>query len=276
VVQDKPLATRAQDADELVRAVEAAGVQFLMWNRNFFPAVIQARDQVASGIIGTPTAIHADFFFAKDAGPRVGTRQPGYPPIDWLAHQLAAHVDGADGGLGVEAMGELAVEGIYPLGYIHAIARARVRRVFARSASFFHQAHADHGVEDLASVSLEMDGGIQGSFAVGRIGLASHPSGGEIKLHILGTRGALIVNEAKPDVGIYYRDQPPKEPRQRRVALENDFLLADHFVQALDTGTDTIMNARLSRSIYATVAAALESCRTGQCVTVNEGEGEPS
>src|SRR5439155_16958986 len=140
-----------------------------------------------------------------------------------------AHVDGSDGGLGREPMGELAVEGIYPLGYIRFLTGAAVRRVFARSAAFFHQVHADNGVEDLASVTLEMDGGLVGSVAIGRIGAASHPSGGEIKLHVLGTAGALVIGEGRPEVGVYYRSQPPKEARQRRVANENDVLLADDF-----------------------------------------------
>jgi UDP-N-acetylglucosamine 3-dehydrogenase len=268
VVQDKPLATRRADADRLVEAVERAGVRFLMWNRNFMPAVLHAREQIAAGAIGTPRAIHADFYFAKDAGPRRGERQPGYPPINWEAHLIAAHVDGADGSLGREPMGELACEGIYPLGYIRTLAGVGVRRVFARSAAFFHQAHADNGVEDLASVTLEMDGGLLGSLAIGRIGLASHPSGGEIKLHILGTAGALVVGESRPEVGIYYRNQPPKEPRQRRVAGENDFLLADDFARAIDTNGETVMDACAGRAIFATVEAALESCRTGEVVEV--------
>ncbi len=268
VVQDKPLATRRADADALVEAVERAGVRFLMWNRNFLPAVLHARDQVAAGAIGRPYAIHADFYFAKDAGPPRGSRRPGYPPIDWQAHQIAAHVDGADGGLGREPMGELAIEGIYPLGYIRLLTGADVRRVFARSAAFFHQAHADNDVEDLASVTLEMDGGLIGSVAIGRIGLASHPSGGEIKLHVLGTAGALVVGESRPEVGVYYKNQPPKEPRQRRVAGENDFLLADDFARAIDENRDTVLGVRASRAIFATVEAALESCRTGEAVEV--------
>lgn len=273
IVQDKPLATSRIDADRLVEAVERAGVRFLMWNRNFMPAVLHAREQIAAGLIGRPYAIHADFYFAKDAGPPVGSRQPGYPPINWLAHQLAAHVDGADGGLGRDPMGELAVEGIYPLGYIRLLTGATVQRVFARSAAFFHQAHADNAVEDLASVTLEMDGGRMGSIAIGRIGLASHPSGGEITMHVLGTGGALVVSESRPEVGVYYRNQPPKEPRQRRVAVENDFLLADDFARAIDTSRETVLDARASREIFATVEAALKSCRTGQPVEVRAGSG---
>ncbi|HSQ56749.1 MAG TPA: Gfo/Idh/MocA family oxidoreductase [Gemmata sp.] len=268
IVQDKPLATHREDADRLVAAVEQAGVRFLMWNRNFHPAILQARDQIAAGAIGKPHAIHVDFYFAKDAGPPLGTRKPGDPPINWFEHQIASHADGSDGGLGIEPMGELACEGIYPLGYIQMLTGVEVRRVFARSGTFFHQVHADNGVEDLATVTLEMDGGLLGSIVLGRIGAASHPGGGEIKLHVLGSEGALVIVESRPEVGIYYKNQPPKEPRQRRIANENDFLLADDFAKAVDENRDTAMGVRASHAIFATVEAALESCRTGQPVEV--------
>jgi predicted dehydrogenase len=268
VVQDKPLTTQASEADRLVAAIERSGVHFLMWNRNFIPAVLRAREQIAAGEIGRPYAVHLDFYFAKDAGPPKGSRQPGYPPINWQSHLIAAHVDGSDGGLGVEPMGELAIEGIYPLGYLRLLTGADVRRVFARSASHFHQLNADNGVEDLASVTLELDNVLLASLAIGRIGAASHPSGGEIKLQVLGTDGALVVSEARPEVGVYYRQQPPKEFRQRRIANDNDYLLADNFAHAIDTNTASILDARASRAIFATVAAALESARTGQVVEV--------
>ena len=268
MVQDKPLTTRSSEADRLVEAIERTGVKFLMWNRNFIPAVLQARDQIAAGEIGQPQAVHVDFYFAKDAGPPKGSRQPGYPPMNWQSHLIAAHVDGSDGGLGLQPMGELAIEGIYPLGYLRMLTGRDVRRVFARSASHFHQLNADNGVEDLASVTLELDGGLIASLAIGRIGAASHPSGGEIKLHVLGSQGALVVSEARPEVGVYYRQQPVKEFRQRRIANDNDFLLAECFANAIDTDSDTILDARASRAIFATVAAALESCRTGRLVEV--------
>ncbi len=268
VIQDKPLAVSRVQADALVAAIENNGMRFLMWNRNFIPAVLDAQRQIQSGAIGQLVAIHADFYFAKDAGPPKGSRQPGYPPVNWLAHQIASHIDGSDGGLGALPMGELAIEGIYPLGYLRMLTGKEVRRVFARRASHFHQLYVDNGVEDLASMTLEMDGGLIGSVALGRIGASSHNSGGEIKLHILGSEGALVINEALPNVGIYYRGQPAKEPRQRRVASENDFLLAENFAQAIDTGNDTILGAPASRAIFATMEAALKSCDSGLAVEV--------
>jgi predicted dehydrogenase len=268
IVQDKPLSTRRSEVDRLVDAIERSRVKFLLWNRNFLPAVLHARQQIADGAIGRPYAIHVDFYFAKDAGPPKGSRQPGYPPLDWQAHLIAAHVDGSDGGLGQTPMGELAIEGIYPLGYIRMLTGATVRRVFGRSAACFHQLNADNNVEDLATVTLDMDGGLVGTLAVGRIGAASHPSGGEIKLHVLGSEGALVVSEARPEVGIYYRNQPPREHRQRRVAVDNDFLLADNFARAIDHDGTTILDAYAARDIFITVEAALQSCRTGQPVDV--------
>ena len=268
VIQDKPLSTRRSEVDRLVAAIEQSGVKFLMWNRNFIPAVLDARNQIAAGAIGQPQAVHLDFYFAKDAGPPKGRRQPGYPPIDWQSFLIAAHADGSDGGLGVEPMGELAIEGIYPLGYLRLLTGREVRRVFARSASHFHQVHAENGAEDLASVTLELDGGLIATLAIGRIGAASHPSGGDIKLHVLGSEGALVVSESRPEVGIYYRQQPPKEFRQRRVANDNDFLLAENFANAIDNNGDTILDVQASRAIFATVEAALESCRTGRAVDV--------
>jgi predicted dehydrogenase len=229
---------------------------------------VQARDLIASGAIGLPYAIHVDFYFAKDAGPPRGTRRPGDPPLDWLLHQLAAHVDGSDGGLGRQPMGELQVEGIYPLAYIRMLTRAEVRRVFAKAASHFHQVHADNGVEDLASVTLEMDGGLLGSFCIGRIGAASHPDLGEIKVHVLGTAGGLVVSEARPEVAVYYRGQPPLEFRHVRIAGDNDDLLMEDFARAIDTGAETILGARASRAICAVVQAALASARLGRAVEV--------
>jgi myo-inositol 2-dehydrogenase / D-chiro-inositol 1-dehydrogenase len=268
VIQDKPMSTCRAECDRLVDAIEDSNVRFLMWNRNGIPAVQQARRQIEQGSIGRPLAIHADFYFAKNAGPPKGTRQPGYPPINWLAHQIASHVDGSDGGLGREPMGELAVEGIYPLAYIRFLTGVEPVRVFARSKAHFHQAHVDNGVEDLASVTLEMEGGLVATMAIGRIGLASHASGGEIKLRVLGTNGALVINEARPDVGLYYRNQHARDPRQRRIANDNDFLLADNFAQAIDTNGKTLLDARDSRRIFATFEAALQSCRTGAVVEV--------
>ena len=73
VVQDKPMSTGCGDATGWSRRSSANRVKFLMWNRNFLPAVLHAREQIerrarSAGVY----AIHVDFYFAKDAGPPQG------------------------------------------------------------------------------------------------------------------------------------------------------------------------------------------------------------
>ena len=268
VVQDKPMSTSISECDRLLAAVEQSGVKFLMWNRNYLPALLHARQAIEEGQIGQPYAIHVDFYFAKDSGPAKGSRVDGEPVTSWLDHQIAAHVTGADGGVGQEPMGELKIEGIYPLGYIQYLLGARVKRVFARTTAHFHQVNADHDVEDLATVTLEMEQDILGTLCIGRIGAASHPDIGEIKIHVLGSQGALVISEARPEVAIYYRGQPSEEFRHRRVGMDNDYLLMENFSQAIDNDGSTVLDARVGREISGTVQAAIESGRTGKPVDV--------
>ena len=269
VVQDKPMSTLVSECDRAVEAVERNKVKFLMWNRNYIPALVQAREAIENGEIGTLQAIHVDFYFAKDSGPPRGSRKSGEPPMDWEQRQIEAHAIGADGGVGKTPMGELQIEGIYPLAYIHMLAGVPVRKVFARTTAHFHQVNVDNDVDDLSTVTLEMEGGMVGSLCIGRIGAASHPDIGEIKNHLLGSKGALVISETRPEVGIYYKDQPPLEHKHVRIANDNEFQLAENFARAIDTDGDTIVDARAGRAICAIVAAALESGRTGKPVEVS-------
>ena len=269
IVVDKPLSTGLEECDRLIDAIDRNGVQCLVWNRNLLPALVQAREAIDSKRIGRLAAIHCDFYFSKDAGPPIGSRAKGDPPIDWLQRQLEAHADGSDGGVGTEAMGELQVEGIYPLAYIRMLTGgARVNRVFARTSAHFHQAHADNDVDDLATVTLEMDYAIIGSLCIGRIGAAAHPDIGEIKLHLVGDKGAMVVSEARPEIAIYHKNQPPTEFKHRRLADENSYLLAENFAHAIDYNLPPVLDARGARDICATVLAALESAKTGKPVEV--------
>ena len=268
VVQDKPMSTELSECDRVVEAVERNQVKFMMWNRNYLPAILQTRDVIDRGTIGRVVSLHVDFYFAKDAGPPLGSRGENEPPLDWLKALKTAHATGADGGVGKRPMGELEVEGIYPLAYIHFLTKSRAQRVYARTTSHFHQLHSDNNVDDLATVTLQYEQNLSATLCIGRIGNASHPDIGEIKLHIVGTEGSLVISEARPEISVYYRGQPPTEFPNVRVANHNDWLLADNFHRAIHTGCETSLDVHASRAICATVHAAIESARTGQPTNV--------
>jgi predicted dehydrogenase len=256
-----------------VESIERNRVKFLLWNRNRLPALMQAEKWVQDGEIGEIRSAHVDFYFSKDAGPSLGSRRPGDPPIDWLEFQRAAHADGSDGAVGSIPIGEMRNEAIYPLAYIRQLTAARFERAYARSAVAFHQVNADNHVEDVGTISLEMSGGRLATVSIGRIGAASHPDLGEIKISLIGTQGALVIAEARPEIAVYYRGQPTKEFRRRRIAVENDFLLADNFARSIADDLPTILNEHAAYEIAATVEAALRSAASNQFEPVTSSSG---
>lgn len=246
VVQDKPMAPTVADCDAIVEAVERAGVKFLLWNRNTQPAIEEAQRAVHAGEIGEPRAIHVDFFFSKDAGVLLDSDEPEVVPDSWLSE------------------GELTVEGIYPLAYMRHILGLDALRAFGRTSAHFFRRHAERGVEDIATVTLEMEGGVIGSLCIGRIGAPSHPNIGELRVHVIGSTGALVVAEPRPEIAVYTRGLAPEDARNRRTDEETDRRQVDQFVAALETGGDTLLTAQQGRHIVATVEAALASARSGQ------------
>ena len=111
-----------------------------------------------------------------------------------------------------------------------------------------------------------MANGCVGTLSIGRIGAAAHPDIGEIKLHLLGSEGSLVISEARPEVAVYARNQPATEFKRRRIADDNNYLLMQDFAEALDHDRDPVLNASGARDIAATVQAALESAQSGKVV----------
>ena len=269
IIVDKPLSPDVQECEALRELVNQSGLKALVWNRNFLPALIEARSVVNNGTLGNLIAVHCDFYFSKDAGPPKISEAIGQPPINWLERQLEAHADGSDGGVGLQAMGELQIEGIYPMAYIHSLCKSPVERVFASTATHFHQANVDNDVDDLAALSFVLENGIIGSLAIGRIGAASHPDIGEIKLHLIGTKGALVVSEARPEIALYYKDQPQNEFKHIRIANDNDFLLMDAFADALDCDAQLPLDVEGACHIARLINAAQISAQEAKEVLVS-------
>ena len=267
IVQDKPMSNLVSECDRVVEAVERNNVKFLMWSRNYIPTLIQAKQVLDSGTIGELYAIHSEFYFAKDKGPPRDPSKPKKPSVTQLERQNQAHAAGS--GSGVRPLGELQVEGIYPLAAMRMLTGAAVRKVFARTTAHFHQICVDNDIEDLATVTLEMDKGILGSLCIGRIGSGSHPNGGELKTRVLGSKGALVISESRPGIYVYYRGQPKSDRPLRGTGGDSGFQLPENFAQAIDKDGDTILNARAGRAICATVQAAIDSGRSGTPVEVS-------
>ncbi len=71
ILCEKPLAMRAAEAQEMVRAAERAGVLFgVAQNFRWNASVVWLREQIAAGRIGKPQLAHAQFAYEADQSPR--------------------------------------------------------------------------------------------------------------------------------------------------------------------------------------------------------------
>ncbi|MBO7744290.1 Gfo/Idh/MocA family oxidoreductase [Paenibacillus sp. MWE-103] len=69
VFGEKPMAESYADAQEIVAVSQATGKRYsVMQNRRYLKQIRSFRDMVASGAIGTPGSIHADFFLGAHFG----------------------------------------------------------------------------------------------------------------------------------------------------------------------------------------------------------------
>ena len=86
---------------------------------------------------------------------------------------------------------------------------------------------------------------------------------------MVGTDGAAVISEARPEVSIHYKGQPDNDFRNRRIADRNNYLLAENFARAIDGEEEPVLGCLAARNICAVVTAALESAETGRSVEVD-------
>lgn len=172
VLVDKPMAASAAESAVLAGvAAETGRVLLPAHHHRFHPLIAAARGAVASGKVGLPWNVQADFLVA--------------------------------GGASVDA-GELANFAVYPVDVVLAVTGQPVRRVHARTITW-----TDAPGEDLAVLFLDHDHGLTSTITVGRIsGLADTPPAG-LAVHryrISGSHGVLDVDATRPAVSVRNAD----------------------------------------------------------------------
>ncbi len=196
---DKPMTCGVADADNVVAAVEAAGVRSHMFSFIYYPWAQAAKQAIQSGAVGEIVAIHSDTMFAKGYA---GTAPLGKPRKEESRPKRFTFVD---------SKRELHTTGVYAISLIRWLTEAEVKTVFCVTANYFFAEHAKNDVEDFGVLALTLESGIVATIACGRIGYMSHPAGGPNRLRIIGTEGSLTVDAHKPRVEVSV-DEPPWTP----------------------------------------------------------------
>jgi predicted dehydrogenase len=189
IVCDKPLATTAADARDLLDQANRAGVvHAVTFNYRGNPLVQEARRQVLQGEIGAPRFLTGQYLqdwllndtdFSWRLEPEKGGASSAVADIGSHWCDLAEHVSGV-------RISEV-------LGALTTVVRRRRKAKASRDA--FAAGSADEEtesigitVEDLASVLLRFENGATGSFSVGQV-CAGHKN--DLVLEICGTTGSI-------------------------------------------------------------------------------------
>lgn len=182
VISDKPLARKAEEAQQLRDAAVAAGVAHVVtFNYRGNPLVQQARGMIARGEVGRLSFIHGcylqDYLTSPDAYTwRVDPAKAGASNVlgDIGSHwcDLAEHVSGLRI---VAALAELTT--VVPTRY----AAGTAAEAFSKQSGG-ERTPIPMRSEDLASVLLRFDNGAKGCFSVGQV-LPGHKNDLQLELN---------------------------------------------------------------------------------------------
>lgn len=200
---EKPLARNLDEAKEMLRAVEEAGVPHMVcFNYRFFPAIQLAKKLISDGALGEIRQFHA--LYLQDWG-----LSPGLP-LTWRFQRDKA---------GSGALGDTAV---------HIVDLARflvggIAEVTGMLTTFIPERPLPQGgmgkvtVDDAAAFLARFKSGATGIFETSRVALGRKNS---MHLELNGTRGGLYWNAEDPDwLWLYSLDDPPHLRGFRRILV---------------------------------------------------------
>lgn len=276
VYMDKPVAGSVAQARELERAVKASGVRSQMFSLQRASWAQRARDVVRSGSLGDLVAIHCDLLFAKGhAVPLPAVRRnEAYPPSRFTF---------------VDSKRELYTTGVYSIGLIRWLSGRGIVKAHAMTANYFFAEHVMNGVEDFGAAVFGLEGGLVASITAGRIGWSAHPSGGPVRLTLIGSRASAIVDAHRPRLEIASSESPwtppaphPGDPMgcwrstqeeaglvEKRSWVSIEAAAGDDvafFIDCIESGRDSDLDAGVAARIVEDLFACYRSAALGRPV----------
>jgi scyllo-inositol 2-dehydrogenase (NAD+) len=241
---EKPTALTLKETDEMIAAVEAAGVMFQVgFMRRFDRAYANAKRQIEAGAIGDPVVIRS-----------IG-RDPFRTSLEYADSKVS-------GGLILDM-------GIHDFDLLRWLMADEVQRVHTEVASLVYPELQEVGDVDNAMINVRFERGGLGNVEVSR---TAH-YGYDIQCNVIGTKGALQIGYLQETaVTILNRegahhDVVPHFPERFGVAYTAQI---DHFVECLrDQKLPSVTHIDARAALQIGIAATL-SQHEGRIVYVSE------
>jgi len=257
ILLGKPMAMTVAQADEMVQAVEEAGVMCVPFQGMYRWRMAEFKRQLDEGLIGDIVVMHATgrWSIAEDW---FRSGKPG-----WFADPQQV-----PGGAFID-------EGIYSVEQLRWLANSEVVKVEAKMANLVHK---DIGVEDWGMATFTFDNGIiatlEASWTINspqKIG-PSPKQNGVIRLEIVGTRGEVIEDQLRvPGRAVLAAGAPNwvfERPRAEYFTPPAPGPLV-HLIDCLENDRQPAATIQEARKSFIVALAAYEAAREGKPVRLS-------
>ncbi len=240
VMCEKPIGATAQTVDDMAAVVRASGITFtcaipaVVYSNAFRPAM----EQLEQGAIGEPRTAH--FQFLQPRGPQ-------YTLSPEACRQ--------------RGRAELANFGPYGILALRKVFKQPIRSIFARKRAAFYEHYREHGVEDIALLSVAFQGGGVGTILVGRTTTQSQPTT-DCRMQVVGSQGVLNIENGLGYGLDLFRD----EYRRVNFGPSVGQLYADDFVQAICHQASPGISLDEAVDVFHALENAFASAEAGQVI----------
>jgi predicted dehydrogenase len=248
VLCEKPLSTNLADAQAMIDACAAAGVQLqTAFPVRFHAAVVALRDALEAGRIGTPLAIAA--------------RNPGRCPHSWFVDQELA------GG------GAVIDHTVHVVDVLRWMFKAEVTEVYAEIDTRMH----DIPVDDTGLLMLRLSNGLPVSLDTSWSRPKSWPTWGGIMIDVIGEDGVISLDAFNDALHVSQDEAVDDHPVLPSAGLNYIYVPVEHsgdpemvsaFIDAVQQGRDVEVNGVDGLRAVEVALAAYESARLGTPVRI--------
>ena len=181
---EKPLAMNVAEAQQIVAAVQAAGVNAqLTFHSRFFPAILRAQQLVASGFLGRVFSFRGRYYRSSYIDPQ--------KPLSWRQQKAIA------GGGALFDIGSHILDLLYALlGEFASVQAAMETLIRERTVAAGSTETAAVDVDDLALLHLRTRDGVLGLVEVSRMGTGAT---NDLSFEIFGELGAIRFSAVDPN-----------------------------------------------------------------------------
>ena len=239
---EKPMAPTLEEADEIIEAVEKAGVRMMVnFTLRFDPTYVAAYERIQAGEIGDVVTM-----FARRNGTLPGAQHYG----QWSDMLIST--------------------GIHEIDALTWYADSKVKRVYGESEKRLTMGLRG---DDAYMALLRFENGAIGSLESSWILPATEPAGLNSRFDIVGTKGGIYIDNVNKRLAIineerYYHPDISYWPVLQERAVGDLRESMTHFLTCLVEDKEPIVGGKEGRQALQLVLAIQESCRTEKVVEI--------